>query len=215
MITTYATLQSEVADWLNRSDLTNVIKTFVQLAENEFNRDPRLRRMIENASFVADADAKALPADLIAIEALYHDGGTYFGPIEIVGAEQLAHLKLKFGTTGPPRYAARILASTGTLTGGTLRFAPVPDAAYTLKLSYWAGVVALSDAAPTNWLVTNHPDIYLYGALVESAPYLKDDARLQVWRFELERRLESLHLQTDRAQFSGTLVRRPSQVFGG
>jgi hypothetical protein len=41
----------------------------------------------------------------------------------------------------------------------------------------------------TNWLLTQHPDLYLYAALVESAPYLKDDERIALWRAELDRRI--------------------------
>ena len=42
-------------------------------------------------------------------------------------------------------------------------------------------MAALTDLAPTNWLLTKHPDVYLYGALLESAPYTKEDERINVW----------------------------------
>ena len=42
-------------------------------------------------------------------------------------------------------------------------------------------VPALSDAAPTNWLLTKAPMIYLYGALLQTAPFTGDDGRIATW----------------------------------
>jgi hypothetical protein len=33
-----------------------------------------------------------------------------------------------------------------------------------------------------NWLLTAHPDIYLWGTLSASAPYIGNDARLATWQ---------------------------------
>lgn len=48
-------------------------------------------------------------------------------------------------------------------------------------------VTSLSDSNTTNWLLTAHPDAYLYGALLEAAPYLLDDSRLAMWATALEK----------------------------
>ena len=58
--------------------------------------------------------------------------------------------------------------------------APTPNAVCTIEMVYRANLPPLATAG-TNWLLTAAPDLYLYGALVESAPYLKEDARLQTW----------------------------------
>ena len=44
-INTYSTLQTAVANWLDRDDLTDRIPEFVSLAEATFNRTLRLRAM--------------------------------------------------------------------------------------------------------------------------------------------------------------------------
>jgi hypothetical protein len=206
LITNYSSLKGEVANWLNRSDLTDAIETMIQLAEKSLNEDHRVRSLVTNNAFVVDADDEALPSDCAYPESLYHDGATYFGEIEIVPAEKLGGLKAVHGTTGVPAYAA--------LQNNALKFAPVPSGSFTLKLTYWRQVPALSSSAPTNWLITDHPHIYLYATLVESAPYLKDDDRLQVWRQELELRLERLHDYLQRRQFSGSISRRPRRPIG-
>lgn len=193
MITTYATLQSEVAGWLNRTDLTAAIKTFVQLAEARFQRDPRVRKLQNAGTFTVSADDASLPSDLLAVESWYQDGPTDYRRIQIVGAEALPEIKTVVGTTGGPRYAAII--------AGTARFAPAPDTSYATKLVYWRKIASLSDANPTNWLLLAHPDVYLYAALVESAPYLQDDPRLALWEAELEKRIAEVDAAAKIEQF--------------
>ena len=199
MITSYDTLQSTVADWLNRADLETAIETFIQLAEEKFNTDPRCRRLEDHGAFSITADGMALPSGFDHLESWYHDGPTYFGPIEITNGDGLSRLKAERGESGVPQAAAII--------EGTAYFAPEPDGTYATRMVYWQKITPLSDANTTNWLLDDHSGIYLYGALVESAPYLKDDNRVVVWQQELERRLEQLGRNTQRNQYSGTMRR--------
>jgi hypothetical protein len=57
--------------------------------------------------------------------------------------------------------------------GSNLAFERPADQAYSLVLRY-RGDFALSDASPTNDLLTRAPDIYLWGTICEAAPYLRD-----------------------------------------
>lgn len=205
-ITTYATLKTAVADWLNRSDLTSAIADFVQIAEAGLKRDDRLRKHQYSGSISVSADGYSLPSDFQSLEALAHDGTTYFGPVEIVGADQLGALKGQYGSAGVPRYAA--------IVDGVLYFAPEPDGAYALTLTYWRKITDLSDSNTTNWLLTAHPDVYLYGALVQAGVYLKDADLKATAEMELERRIQSVHTATWNASFSGTM-RRQFKAFGG
>lgn len=210
LITSHATLKTAVAEWLNRSDLSTSgsgIDLMIDNAENRLARDPRVRNL-NTASFSVDADDEAAPSGFRSLEALSHDGPTYYGPLEIVAADQLSTLKSKYGATGVPKYAA-IINSDGTF---TFRFAPVPDATYSLKAVYWRTLTALS--AGTNWLVSSHPDIYLYATLLEAAPYLMDDARLPMWAAQLEARLETLHMETWDQQWGGGVLRRHFDPIG-
>jgi len=100
------------------------------------------------------------------------------------------------GVTGKPRLTFLTSAAldefrygTGNATGRPLyftihndemEFAPTPDQNYTLEMVYRATIPPLVTNL-TNWLLTIAPDVYLYGALSEAMPYLKNDDRLQVW----------------------------------
>ena len=64
-ITNYGELKSAISDFLNRSDLTSVIPTFIDFAEAEFNRILRIRQMVARAEAVIDARFSAVPADFL------------------------------------------------------------------------------------------------------------------------------------------------------
>ena len=54
---------------------------------------------------------------------------------------------------------------------------PTPDAAHPITLAYVARIPALSDANPTNWVLQQAPQMYLYASLLEAEPFLANDAR--------------------------------------
>lgn len=198
-ITSYATLQAAVADTLNRTSLTDQIKVFIQLAEVGLRKDKRVRKL-KHASFSITGDDLALPTDLKVLEAWHHDGPTYFGAIETVPIDLLGTIKARRGTTGVPEYAA--------IVAGKAYFAPAPSTTYATKMSYWRKIDTLSDSTTTNWLLDEHPDIYLYAALVHAAPFLKDDERIPVWAGLLEGLIEELHRQVSDEMYTGSLRRQ-------
>jgi hypothetical protein len=206
-ITSYTTLKENVADWLNRTDLTSQIPVFIQLFEKKAMRDIRLRKLQNAGEFTASADGDVLPTDFMSLEGLYHDGSTYFGPIEIKGASELPGLKARYGTTGAPRFAAVV--------DGTLLYAPVPDDDYSLKLQYWRKVSALSASNESNWLLEDHPDVYLYGALVAASPFIKDDERVLLWKGLLDEAINEISMATANEQFGGDLRREHTPIGHG
>jgi hypothetical protein len=77
-----------------------------------------------------------------------------------------------YTTTGQPVYY--------TIIGSSIQFAPIPDAAYSLELTYKQSLPNLA-ANSTNWLLTAYPDAYLYGSLLAAQGYIYDDARLAMF----------------------------------
>jgi hypothetical protein len=68
-----------------------------------------------------------------------------------------------------------------TIVGSQFQFLPIPDVNYSGNLWYWQKFTPLSGSNASNWILANHPDTYLYGALTAAAPYLMDDARVETW----------------------------------
>lgn len=211
LITDYASLQAHVTDTLNRTDLDTVVVNFIQQFEQQAKRDIRLTQHVEQSTFLASADGDAMPSDMYRLDAWYHDGATYFGPIGIVGADEVGHLKASYGATGVPQFAALVGDGSG---GWTARYAPVPDASHTTKITYLRRILSLSDTNTTNYLLTQAPDIYLYGVLAESAPYLKDDNRVGLWKTLLEERIEAFRIAQQDAQFGGSIQRVYTPIGG-
>jgi hypothetical protein len=208
LVTDYSSLQAHIADTLNRSDLTGVIPNFIQQFEEWAMIDERVRRLIEQSAFSIGADGVSLPTGLVQLDSWYHDGGTYYGPIRIVSPDALADIKAKqdLGTAGVPAYAS--------IVNGTARLAPTPDATYATKMTYWETLTPLSDSNTTNWVLDDHSNLYLLGALMEASPYLKDDQRVPVWETQLEKRLEKLRIYNDNLRFGGSVQRSTPRAIG-
>lgn len=205
LITDYSSLQNTIADWLNRDDLTSAIQVFISNAEDKFRRDKRLRKMVSRTLSVS-AENTALPSDYKSLEALSHDGPTFYGPLDIVHPNRLYEIKGIFGDSGTPQAAA--------IVGDNLRVAPEPDGTYSLAMVYWATITKLSGTDTENWLIEDHPDLYLYAALVESAPYLKDDPRVAIWKQEYEERLNKAREFSDNHQWGSHMTRKPTRPIG-
>lgn len=228
-ITTYAELQSAVADWLNRTDLTSVIPTFISLAETRLNRDLRARRMLTTETIViptAGYDLDDLTGDYLEAKTLYINQGH----CEFVTQERAldyAYLYnnavdkpwftiqgelLKLAPSSFPVYQAPALSETDPLL--LLNDYPVAlmdsDPGIEGVLTYYAKIPALSGSNTSNWLLADSPDLYLYGTLVQTAPYLREDERVGVWNTIYQQLLNDFRLADERAQASGsTLVMRP------
>lgn len=197
-IDTYAELQSAIADFLNREDLSAVIPTFISLAEADINRTLRDYRMEKRSTALVDAQYSALPIDWVETIRVQIAGDT--SRLELVSDGALADMRAARSDTGgkPTHYAH---------TAGGLELFPTPDAEYTVEIVYFAKVPALSVTATTNWLLSAAPDVYLYGALTQSAPYLKDDQRAPVWAGLYQNAITSLNTASERSRYSGTGLR--------
>ena len=197
-IDTYAELQSAVADWLNREDLLAVIPSFISLAEADISRSLRDWRMETRTTLSASSQYTPLPADWLETIRLQVTGVTS----ELVLASQgaLAQMRADINDqAGRPTHYA--------LTGGQLELFPTPSETYTLDLVYFAKVPTLTVSVNTNWLLSAAPDVYLYGALTQSAPYLKDDARTAVWAGLYSQAINNLNTASERARYSGANLR--------
>lgn len=200
---TFAGLKATIADYLNRDDLTAIIPSFITIAEAKFNRKLRTRQMIKRAEGQIESAFFAYPADWLQAKEFQLNTN----PIvrlqfvtEAYGDELKAN---RYVSIGQPAYY--------TITGTQLEFIPAPDSTYSAELTYYAKIPALSDANTSNWLLAYAPDLYLYGALLEAAPYLKDDERLAVWSQMYINSLGDIEVADQRASVSSTpLVRARS-----
>jgi hypothetical protein len=98
--------------------------------------------------------------------------------------------------------------------GGQIRVVSSPDTTYTTELIYYSKLSKLSASVSSNWLLSASPDIYLYGSLLQAAPYLQDDARIPVWSNLYDRALTDVQTADDRGSTSGGAMAARARSFG-
>jgi len=64
--------------------------------------------------------------------------------------------------------------------------APTPDSAYTFEVLYYERIQPLDSSNQTNWFTIYAPQALLYGSLLQSAPFLKNDERLPMWQAQYQ-----------------------------
>ena len=206
-LNTYSALKTSIANWLNRSDLTSEIsEDFIVLTEKDFNSKLRIRKMITtDSSFTVNAETVALPTGFLQIRDMYIvEGGTKYA-LHYITPAQMDQIKGS-STSGQP--------STFTIIGDNFRFAPTPASSYTATINYYKAFDALSDSNTTNYILTNHPAIYLYGSLYHAANFLGgvEPARLQQWQGMYSTALERLERNDREDQYGNAPLQQRGDV---
>jgi hypothetical protein len=204
-LTTYTELKASVADWINRDDLTAVIVDFISLAEAQIERTLRTTQMIVRATASIDGEYSAVPADFLETRTVKLNTNP-IQPLQFETVDSLDSLRTQYTAPGRPQYFG--------IVGTQIRVVPVPDSTYTAELIYYGKLTKLSSSNATNWLLTSSPDIYLYGALLQGAPYLQNDERIQTWATLYERGLNDLKIADDRGSTSGGALLARTNTFG-
>lgn len=193
-LSTYSEIKSTVADYLNREDLTAVLPSFVTLAEAKFNREFRTRDMLTRVQTTSDDEYVSLPTDFLQHYSLELDAASAQPPMDYIGPQEAKVLKAQNRTASTTYYY--------TVIDGAFEIIPAPGSDLDLRMVYYAKIPALSDSNTTNWLLTKSPDLYLYSALLEAAPYLKDDDRVQLWAAARQQVMDAMNLESERAMRS-------------
>jgi hypothetical protein len=190
-ITNYTDLQSTIADYLARTDLTSQIPLFIQLAENRLRRDVRIRPMLKvvTTETTANDPTVSLPSDFLEMRDMHIDANPIHTLIYQNPSNFFRNTKAGTLTGGYP--------NNYTIMGSEFQFAPIPDSNYTLRMVYYAAPTYLSSTVSSNVFLANCPDLLLYGALGEAEPYLMNDARITTWATLYDRGLTSLTESND------------------
>lgn len=178
---TFANLKTSIASHIVSGDVADQIEDFITLCEARNKQTlelPRgksvapvlLRDMLTKEPVTVSAQTLAFPDGFIQAESfrLTTDYITNLRQID----QDVMNDRIRVNTTGRPKFF-----SVNT----TFEFDREPNVSYAGDLWYYKELDPLSDAAPTNALLTTAPNIYLYGSLSASAPFLLHDERLPLW----------------------------------
>jgi len=212
-INTYATLQTAVANWLDRSDLTDRIPEFIALAEARMNRTLRLALMLNvdqttlggAATLVAGTRDYALPSGYLQMVD-FHLRTSPITTLSYLTPENMN--RMWAGSQGGKPLAYTIFSDNSSGTPiKSVKLGPSPGSAYDYSIMFYKKIDALSVANTTEAMLTDNPDVYLYGALLEAEPFLMNDQRVQLWATAFQEALRALQDQDNKDRHSGSAMR--------
>jgi len=202
-LNTFSGLKTSIANWLDRSDLTENIPDFITLAEARVNRDLRIRSMEVRSKMSTTTDQRYynLPGGYIQMRNIQLNTDPITA-LEYITPEMLD--RLYGGTaTGKPR--------AYTLIGDEIQLAPIPDSVYELEMAFYEKFTSLGDGTSgtvtSNWLTKNAPDVLLYGALLEAEPFIKNDERIKMWLGAYNGSVNKIQSADARDRHSGSSMR--------
>lgn len=200
---TFANLQTSIGAWLMRSDLSAVIPDFITLAEAKLKQVLTLPEA--RTQYTATAATWTMPAQIDVLKSLRLVSGSprLDFPLENVTPEALADFRAGISDVAgrPARF---------TIVGRDVLFAPTPDQAYTIEATYTPAIVPLSASNTSNSVLAESPGLYLYGALLEAAPYLGEDERVATWQARFDEAVENYTQQREAEKYSASL--RPARL---
>lgn len=201
-LSTYSDLSAAVVDFMQDANQSAHVDTYIALAEARFNRVIRHTDMESFTTLSATAETLALPSDAIGVKIMWIDGS----PDDQLEELSLAALKQLYGgISGTPRAYA--------IAGGNIFFGPVPDSTgATVQCVYYARLSNLNVANATNWLMSLHPDIYLWGCLLAAEARGWNDSRLPLIEGKLDKSLQELTTAGQMKRYGGAPLQARAAV---
>ena len=209
-------LRSEIADTIRRNSLLQTVTRYsagtvesaidraIQKAEKRINR--RLRVIeLESSTTITLASSVAsstLPADFAGVRLIYRDSNPIV-PITFQDPYTLFNTHPNTAQNSPENYTIHGIGANAT-NAKLITFRPVPSGSTSIVLWYYRTLEPLTDANPTNTILTNYPDLYLYGALIELMPYLRDDVRVQTWKGAFDEAIKDIEEDDSVTRWSGS-----------
>ena len=200
---TYTNLKTAIANFLARDDLTSEIDDFIDLTEADFNRRLRIRAMESvNTSFTIDAATESLPTGFLQVKSFVITSSTPDKTLELSTAYHQANTQ-GYTNVGTPRLYS--------IEGSNFRFSPVPDTAVTARLTFYKAFDSLDGSTATNTILTNHPDVYLYGALYYASTFIRgmDQGTVAQFKVQYEAALQQVKDADELDKYNGSpLIQR-------
>ena len=160
-MTDFSDFKTAIAEWANRQDWSDALVTsFVRMAEQKFNAELRVNRMILFSENVVTKRCSSLPDDWLAMDLVKIEnpaGADGFLPLRYIARDEFFNL--------PDKWAYKYY----TIEGRTIFFGGAPDdtEGVEYRIAYYGEVPVLSDDQQS-WLYTKYPTLYLHGSLMHA-----------------------------------------------
>lgn len=239
-IVDYTTLQQAIGDELDRSDVETQIPLFIQMFESMVERTVRVRQMLCKGQSLGWRNSRfvPLPDDFLEarnVEVVWGEPNPAGPELGLVDGKRFQATYQSPGVLdqlkqGNVQFSPR-LQHHFTFFENNVEVYPelsALDIEYRMELEYYAKIPKLGSANPfydpadpegeepefifTNWLLDSFPDIYFYGALVHSAPYLRDDARIALWDKMTNEGIMTMIAASEKALTRGSRITRKATL---
>jgi len=188
-VMTYDSLTENIQSYLNRTDTATLekIPLFIMLAEQIIasqikflgNLTVNTSTMVANTAII---DKPARWHKTVSMNILVN--GERF-PVLLRKYEYLREYSPISTVTGIPVYY-------GDYDYTHWLVAPTPDAAYNYEVLYYERIQPLDSSNQTNWFTIYAPQALLYGSLLQSMPFLKNDERMPLWQSNYDQIMQTL-----------------------
>jgi len=174
IVTSYEDLQTDVAKYIDRDDLTADIPGFIRKAELRIGRKLRVRDMEArlNLDTVAEQRWYELPDRYRAMRH-FQLNTSPITDLEFLTPQNFFKKWAGSNSGKPVAY---------TIVGDEFALGPFPDGIYTLEMFVHQRYAFLSDGNPTNWLITDAVDVLTYASNLEAAMFIKDNEEAVKWK---------------------------------
>ena len=203
-IANYGDLKTAVASYLNRSDLTSYIPDFIRLGERRISYGSdmpnpsvpvRIPAMQNQTTGTISSSTIAFPTGFLEPIVVAAVSGSETWTLDYASPQAFTLLSNDAGEPTVYTYLGNSIQTAGT-------------GAADYSLDYYKAFTALSADADTNWLLTNAPDVYLFAALVESAPFIGDMEMIVAWSGMYRSIVSALNRSTMKPS-GGSMIVRP------
>lgn len=192
-IANFADLRAAINSWLNRSDLTAVpLGQFVLAVENDLRTDAEIREYETVATGTMSGDGFTAPTDFLRVRSLLVEDHVY-------------------SYVTPDEYSNKVDndATSWVYTINGNDFSVLNGDGKDYELLYFGNVPALTADSDTNWILDNHPNVYLWGGCYFGSVFMKDPQGISTYGPLYEASKGRLHRGETKARFGSQLQVRP------
>lgn len=203
IVTSYATLVDAILEEMDDTTLDDFVPGFIQRAEAMFNR--RLYGLDTDSTStvptVAGTATVALPTGYKGMISIRIDD---YAPLTQLSPDDF-QAKWHEATDAVPQNWAII--------DGAITLGPAPDAVYTVTINAFRTLTALSESDMTNWLIEQHPDLYLDATLAYGYRHIQDEPRHVEMLASAEKIIAEINAYDARKRRSNLVETVPAEYF--
>ena len=208
-MTDFSDLKTQIMDWTNRQDFSDTLVTsFVRQAEQIFNSDLRIDRMLQFDEALITSRCAPLPDDWLEMSLVRisnDNGADGFLPIRYKARDEFYNLRDNW------TYGYFTIQGRQIFIGGP------PDAVngQTVKLTYYGEVPVFADDTDS-FIYTKYPSLYLNAALYRAALHaVGEESSAGNFKQLTDEAIQKLNADHFRSKASGSRVTRPrARSFG-